>query len=73
MVGRSLLSTDGEEHARRRARFQGRFVVDAAWLRAEADALVAGLPDEAELRAQYAGPFAAAVMKHVLAPPTFRR
>lgn len=69
VVGRSLLSTDGEEHARRRARFEGRFTVDEAWLREQADALVAALPERAELRTQYAGPLAAAVMKRVLDLP----
>ncbi len=69
VVGRSLLSTDGEEHARRRRRFEGRFTADEAWLREQADALVAALPDPAELRTQYAGPFAAAVMRHVLGLP----
>lgn len=70
IVGRSVLSTDGEEHARRRGRLPA-FAADEAWLRAEADALVAGFGDEVELRAEYAGPFAAAVMRHVLdlAPP----
>jgi cytochrome P450 len=66
IVGRSLLSVDGEEHARRRARFDGRFTVPEAWIRAQADALVAGLGDEAELRAEYAGPLAAIVMKRAL-------
>ena len=45
IVGRSLLSTDGEEHAERRRRFEGRFAVPEPWIRAQADALVAGLGD----------------------------
>lgn len=69
VVGRSLLSTDGEEHARRRARFDGAFAVPEAWIRAQADALVAGLGEQAELRAEYAGPLAAAVMKRALDLP----
>lgn len=66
VVGRSLLSTDGDEHARRRKRFAGRFSVPEAWIREQAEALVAGLGSEAELRAEYAGPLAATVMKRAL-------
>lgn len=66
VVGRSLLSTDGDGHARRRARFDGAFAVPEAWIRERADALVAGLGVEAELRSEYAGPLAAIVMKRAL-------
>ena len=62
-------AVDGRGGARARgarARSRRRFAVDEAWMRAEADALVAAFGDEVELRAEYAGPFAARVMQHVL-------
>ena len=66
VVGRSLLSTDGPEHARRRARFAGRFAIDRAWIAEQADALAGSLGAEAELREDYAAPLAATVMKRAL-------
>ncbi len=67
IVGRSLLSTDGDEHAERRKSFEGRFAIPEPWIREQAEALVAGLSARAELRAEYAGPLAATVMKRSLA------
>jgi cytochrome P450 len=74
VVGRSMLSTDGEEHARHRAPFvapfrpaqvQQRFAEDVARLAQE---LVDGFRQdgEVELRAAFAGPLSVAVVAEVL-------
>jgi cytochrome P450 len=74
VVGPSMLSLDGAEHARHRAPFNRAFRRDevharlAAFTRAEAARLVAAVePDgAAELRRAVAGPLAVAVMAEVL-------
>ena len=72
VVGPSMLSLEGDEHARHRAPFARRFRRDAI-LRdlgdvvvAEADALVARFDGVVDLRTAYAGPLAARMMAHVL-------
>jgi cytochrome P450 len=74
VVGPSMLSLDGPQHARHRAPFTRTFRPDeiharlAAFIRAEADRLVSVIEPrgEAELRRAVAGPLAAAVMARVL-------
>jgi cytochrome P450 len=74
VVGPSMLSLDGPQHARHRAPFTRTFRSDevharlAAFIRAEADRLVSVIEPrgEAELRRGVAGPLAAAVMAQVL-------
>jgi cytochrome P450 len=74
VVGPSMLSLDGPQHARHRAPFTRTFRSDeiharlAAFIRAEADRLVSVIQPrgEAELRRAIAGPLAAAVMAEVL-------
>jgi cytochrome P450 len=72
VVGPSMLSLEGAEHARHRAPFAGRFRRDAVLaelgplVRREADALIAAFREEVELRAAFAGPLAAKMMAHVL-------
>ena len=74
VVGPSMLSTDGAEHARHRAPFARAYRLDAIRrdytdvVRAECDALIdrfAGA-GEAELRRQLAGPLAVATMARAL-------
>ena len=74
VVGPSMLSTDGAEHARHRAPFARAYRLDAMRrdhtdaVRAECDALIdrfAGA-GEAELRRQLAGPLAVATMARAL-------
>ena len=74
VVGPSMLSTDGAEHARHRAPFARAYRLDAIRrdhtdaVRAECDALIdrfAG-DGEAELRRQLAGPLAVATMARAL-------
>lgn len=75
VVGPSMLSLDGAEHARHRTPFTGAFrpaeVTDrfGGFVSAEAARLVAGLRPRgrAELRRDLAGPLAVAVMARVLA------
>jgi cytochrome P450 len=74
VVGPSMLSTDGAEHARHRAPFARAFRLDAvraqlgpvvaAETEALLDAIAAG--GEADLRRAFAGPLAAAAMAQVL-------
>ena len=74
VVGPSMLSLDGAEHARHRAPFNRAFRRDevharlAAFTRAEASRLVAAIEPAgaAELRRTVAGPLAVAVMAEVL-------
>jgi len=74
VVGPSMLSLDGAEHARHRAPFNRAFRRDevharlAAFTRAEASRLVAAIEPggAAELRRAVAGPLAVAVMAEVL-------
>src|SRR5436305_123632 len=74
VIGPSMLSLDGEEHARHRAPFAGPFrplaVRErfAAEIAAEADRLIDGLEQSgaAELRRSYAGPLAAATITRAL-------
>ncbi|GAA4526448.1 cytochrome P450 [Amycolatopsis samaneae] len=74
VVGPSMLSRDGDEHARHRAPFSRRFrpreVEErfGAYVREECERLVAGFRDEggAELRRALAGPLSAAVVAHAL-------
>ncbi len=74
VVGPSMLSLDGAEHARHRAPFNGAFRRDqvharlAAFTRAEVTRLVAAIEADgaAELRRAVAGPLAAMVMAEVL-------
>ena len=74
VVGPSMLSLDGPQHARHRAPFTRTFRSDeihprlAAFIRAEADRLVSVIQPygEAELRRAVAGPLAAAVIAEVL-------
>jgi cytochrome P450 len=74
VVGPSMLSLDGAQHARHRAPFSGAFRPEAvharlaAFTRAEAGRLVAAIRPrgEAELRRTVAGPLAAAVMAEAL-------
>ena len=74
VVGESMLSLDGPEHARHRAPFTEPFRLGqvqrrmAAAVRAEADALIDALEPagEAELRRGFAGPLAAAVVTRAL-------
>jgi cytochrome P450 len=74
VVGPSMLSLDGEEHAHHRAPFAApfrptavkeRFAGEAA---AEADRLIDGFANQghADLRRQFAGPLAASIMAHAL-------
>jgi cytochrome P450 len=77
VVGPSMLSLDGAEHARHRGPFSGAFrpaeVADrfGPFVTAEATGLVARLrpAGRAELRRQFAGPLAVAVMGHGLGLP----
>lgn len=70
ITGPSMLSTDGDEHARHRAPFARPFRLDAirerftAIAAAEVEALIDGFADdaEAELRTRLAGPLAARMM-----------
>ncbi|MDQ3091144.1 MAG: cytochrome P450 [Actinomycetota bacterium] len=74
VVGHSMLSRDGEEHARHRAAFAGAWrkasirATFAGWVRGEADRLVAQVrpAGSAELREALAGPLAAAAMRRAL-------
>ena len=75
VVGRSMLSTDGDEHTRHRAPFvaayrRRRVEADLGpTIRAVTDRLLArieGKPGRAELRAELAGPLAAAAMAAAL-------
>jgi len=74
VVGHSMLSRDGEEHARHRAAFAGAWrkasirATFAGWVRGEADRLVAQVRPAgiAELREALAGPLAAAAMRRAL-------
>ena len=74
VVGPSMLSLDGAEHARHRAPFSGAFRAEqvrarlASFIRGEARRLVAAIRPrgEAELRRAVAGPLAAAVMAEAL-------
>jgi cytochrome P450 len=74
VVGPSMLSLDGAEHARHRDPFIDAFRIGAvrarleAFVEAEADRLVAGLAADggAELRRSLAGPLAVAVVAEVL-------
>ena len=74
VVGPSMLSTDGAEHARHRAPFARTYRLDAVRrdhtdaVRAECDALIDRFADagEAELRRQLAGPLAVATMARAL-------
>ncbi len=74
VVGPSMLSTDGAEHARHRAPYAQPFRLKpirealGPVVRAEADALLDGLAPHGsgELRRGYAGPLAAGAMRHVL-------
>ncbi|MTD16390.1 cytochrome P450 [Nakamurella sp. YIM 132087] len=74
VVGRSMLSTDGEEHRRHRSPFIAPFTpratreTFAAFVENEADRLVAGLAarNAAELRTAVAGPMAVACMRFAL-------
>jgi cytochrome P450 len=73
VVGRSMLTLDGREHARHRAPFAGPFRRDATHDRftglvaAEVERLIDGLADgRAELRRSYAAPLAAAVVASTL-------
>lgn len=74
VVGHSMLSRDGEEHARHRAAFAGAWrkasirATFTGWVRGEADRLVAQVRPAgiAELREALAGPLAAAAMRRAL-------
>ena len=74
VVGPSMLSTDGAEHARHRAPFARAYRLDAVRrdhteaVRDECDALIDRFADagEAELRRQLAGPLAVATMARAL-------
>jgi cytochrome P450 len=74
VVGPSMLTLDGGDHERHRAPFARAFRLDEVRERlggrveAEADRLVAALAPagRAEVRAEFAGPLAVAVMGHVL-------
>jgi cytochrome P450 len=74
VVGPSMLSLDGAEHAQHRGPFTGAFRADVvhaeltAFTQAEADRLVSAIEPhgEAELRRSVAGPLAVAVMARVL-------
>ena len=71
VVGPSMLSTEGEEHDRHRAPYAATFKADRVralepFVRAQAEALVAGFATEVELRTAFAGPLATRVMLHVL-------
>jgi cytochrome P450 len=77
VVGRSMLSTDGAEHARHRAPFARRYRLDAvreelaAAVEAEAGALVGAVEAAggADLRRALAGPLAVRVMAQALGLP----
>jgi cytochrome P450 len=74
VVGPSMLSTDGAEHARHRAPFARAYRLDAVRsdhadaVRAECDALIDGFAGDgaAELRRRLAGPLAVATMARAL-------
>jgi cytochrome P450 len=73
VVGRSMLTSDGSEHARHREPFAASFRRDAiherlkAVVAAEVDWLIDGLRgDRAELRRGFAGPLAASVARSAL-------
>ena len=73
VVGRSMLTSDGREHARHRDPFAPPFRRDAihdrftARVASEVDRLIDAMPDgRAELRRGFAGPLAAAVVAQVL-------
>ncbi len=73
IVGRSMLSTDGAEHASHRSPFAEMFRLERVralepWVTAEAHRLIDAFAGrgEAELMGEYAFPLAAGVMGHVL-------
>ncbi len=74
VIGPSMLSTDGAEHARHREPFTEWFADRtvlaeiSAWMQAEAERLVAGIADDgrAELRSSIAAPLAATTMARLL-------
>ncbi len=74
VVGRSMLTTDGDEHARQRAPFARPFRLDAVrerftgMVEADADRLIDALEPvgRGELRRGLAGPLAAETMAHAL-------
>jgi cytochrome P450 len=74
VVGPSMLSLDGDRHARHRAAFAGGFRADAvrdrlaAYTEAETDRLVSAIEADgaADLRRAVAAPLAVAVMAHAL-------
>jgi len=73
IVGRSMLSTDGDEHDRHRAPYAAMFRSERVralepWITAEAHRLIDAFAGrgEAELMAEYAFPLSAGVMRHVL-------
>jgi cytochrome P450 len=74
VVGPSMLSLDGDQHARHRGAFSGGFRADAVrerlavFVQAETNRLVAGIAADgsADLRRAVAAPLAVAVMAHTL-------
>jgi cytochrome P450 len=73
VVGRSMLSTEGEEHDRHRAPFAHAYRKEAVaqlepWITTEAHALIDAFAPRghAELTAEYAAPLAARVMARML-------